>query len=95
MNLREYYNKLVSEYLENKKISFKHRRSKYSDYYYVLNIKGKDNHTLKVRISNHRTKKNFEIPFCNFWYTKYSNKWNINNQLGSYIARHRYKNIEM
>ena len=90
MSLREYYNKLVLEYFENKKIDFKYKHSKYSDYYYILNIKGRDNHTLKIRISNHKTNKNFEIPFCNFWYTKKNfYKWDINNQLGSYIAKYK------
>ena len=39
MSLREYYNKLVLEYFENKKIDFKYKCSKYSDYYYILNIR--------------------------------------------------------
>ena len=82
-------------YFKRHKIDFKYKHSKYSDYYYILNIKGKDNHTLKIRVSNHSTDKKFEIPFCSFWYTKskvkiFPSKWSISNQLGSYIAKYKY-----
>lgn len=93
MSLRKYYNYQIINYFKRHKIEFKHKHSKWSDYYYIKNIKGKDNHTLKIRISNHPTDKIFEIPFLQFWYAKEINfptKWSICNQLGQYIAKYKF-----
>lgn len=94
MTLRDYYNVEIINYFQRKNIKYKKHSSKLSDYYYILNIKGKDNHTLKIRISNHDPFKNYEIPFLQYKYYKKHNfpsKHSICCRLGEYIAFYKEK----
>ena len=94
MKLREYYNTQIIAYFERHSILYKHNASKYSDYYYILNIPGRDKHTLKIRISNHAPIQNYEIPFLCFYYyhsKNFPSKNKICNSLGAYIAKYKLK----
>ena len=90
--LREYYNKQIINYLITKKITFQHHSSKCSDYYYIQNIKGRDGHTLKIRISNHAPTIDYEIPFLQFDTTiPVSGVKRIRQKIGNYIAIYKEK----
>jgi hypothetical protein len=91
--LREYYNKQIINYLFAKKITFQHHRSKHSDYYYIQNIKGRDGHTLKIRISNHAPTTDYEIPFLQFDTKAFpaSGVRGIRQRIGKYIAIYKEK----
>ena len=93
MTLREYYNQHITEFFERKKIKYKFHHSKQSDYYYILNIKGRDDHTLKIRISNHLPKLKHEIPYLLFWYNrhKFPSRQLICSMVGSYIVKYKEK----
>jgi hypothetical protein len=94
MNLREYYNTQIISYFERHKILYEFKTSRFSDYYYILNIPGRDKHTLKIRISNHHPIQDYELPFLRFYYHKWSNfpkKTEICNKLGAYIAKYKVK----
>ena len=93
MTLREYYNQHITEFFERKKIKYKFHHSKQSDYYYILNIKGHNNHTLKIRVSNHLPKSKYEIPYLLFWYNrnKFPSRQLICSMVGSYIVKYKEK----
>ena len=68
MNLREYFNEQITNYCIRHGIIFQQHTSKFSDYYYITNIQGRNGHTLKIRVSNHPAWQKHEIPFLNFMY---------------------------
>ena len=94
MTLREYYNQHITELFERKNIVYKFYRSKKSDYYYILSIKGRDKHTLKIRVSDHLPKKRqLEIPYLLYWYNRnnFPSKQLICSMVGSYIVKYKEK----
>ena len=93
MSLREYYNQNIEDFFQRKKIEYKIYHSKKSDYYYILNIKGRNKHTLKIRVSDHLPKNKYELPFLLFWHNKkeFPKRQLICSDIGSYIAKYRDK----
>jgi hypothetical protein len=92
MTLREYYNFQITEYFIRHNISYKRKSSKFSDYFYITNIEGIDKHTLKIRVSNHISCREYDLPFLNFyWYKRkeFPSKRKICSYLGSYIAKYK------
>ena len=91
MTTREYYNKQIVDFFSRKNIEYKFKGSKYSDYYYILNIEGHGKHTLKIRVSNHPSIKQYEIPFLCFWYSNknFPSKQLISSNIGAYIAKYK------
>jgi hypothetical protein len=79
-------------YFVENRITFSYSSSRLSDYYFIRNIKGKENHTLKIRISNHPPFHSYEIPFLGFDYGKKNcvpGKGKIAQILAQYIDKYK------
>jgi hypothetical protein len=90
------YRKEIVDYFNRHYIDFHFHSSKHTDYFFIQSIKGMNNHTLKIRVSNHPPKQNsYEIPFLEFWHTRGGNikKESISNAIGAYIAKYKEKQV--
>lgn len=90
---RMWYNQQIIDYFSMNNIIYETYNSKYSDYYYITNIKGKGNHTLKIRISNHSTKidEDWDIPYFNCHYHKPQSTGCIHHNLEVYINKYKMR----
>lgn len=93
---RMQYRKEIIDYFNRHHIDFHFHPSKHTDYFFIQSIKGMNNHTLKIRVSNHPPKQNsYEIPFLEFWHTRGGDveKESISNTIGAYIAKYKEKQV--